>query len=149
MEFVASVVQASDLVSQEAVFLNLCRRVLRHLGTVLAHAEADIVLKVGMELILCNILVLKEVRLLLEHSEYHSASVSLCIHHAGIVTLSRVLIFRVFVHEHFVCMTRHLRRIHRKRLLVWLARRCSTEFLLIAHYFLINIITIYFIKIIN
>ena len=135
MEFVASIVQASDLVSQEAIFLNLCRRVLRHLGTILAHTQADIVLQVGMELPLCNILVLKEVGLLLEHSEYHSASVRLCIHHAGIVTLSCILIVWVAVHKHFVCMASRMFRIHHKRLLVWLAWRCSTEFLLIAHYF--------------
>ena len=72
MELVSSVSQASDLFRKIAVLLNFGGRILHNLGAVLAFTQAEIVLQVRNEFCLRDILILEVVRLLLEHSEYHS-----------------------------------------------------------------------------
>ena len=108
VEFVASVVQASDLVREVAILLDRRRRLLHYFGAVLAHPEADVVFQVRHELRLLHILVLKEVGLLLEHSQNHRTRVRVRIHHANVVHLIGTLELWVLIHEHFVRMTGHL-----------------------------------------
>mgnify|MGYP007026643287 CR=1 FL=1 len=68
MELVAAICQASHLVRQVAILLDLCGGILEHFGAVLAHSEAQIVCQVRCELCFFHVLVLEEVGLLLQNS---------------------------------------------------------------------------------
>ena len=127
MELVSSVSQASDLVRKVAVLLNSGGRILHYLRAVLALTQADIVLHVRCEFCLRDILILKVVRLLLEHSQHHSICVGVRVQHAHLVSLGSGFVLRIAIHEHLVRMATCSFRVDCKSFSPALARRCTAE----------------------
>ena len=88
MELVAAVCQASHLVRQVAILLDLCIGVLEHPSAVLAHSEAQVVLQVRLELCFLHVLALEKVGLLSQDSLHVDRCVRLSIQLAFFVHLS-------------------------------------------------------------